>query len=115
MKLKSIFASLAIPVILVAVQSQPSIAAATIADAQNFVETISQNKTKTQAYCDAAHVATQLDEAKAKNDNQKTNELNQKLVPLLTNLGPEYQALLMGYTPEIGRVLADGVKRLCAK
>src|SRR5262245_9537343 len=85
------------------------------ADAQKVVEKISQDRGKTEAYCELAKVAPLVDEAKAKNDTKTVNELNPKIVRLVTKLGPEYEALMKGFTPEISSVLMQGAKKTCAK
>ena len=65
-------------------------------DAQKVVTIISGDKIKTQAYCDIHKLAQQLVEAHGKKDDEKVNELFEKIKTLEETVGPEYVALVEG-------------------
>jgi hypothetical protein len=108
----------------VCVQAQkPSASKATKADAQKVVEIISDDKAKTQAFCDIIKLGDQAVEAGQKNDMKKVEELNQKMEELATKLGPEYAAF-MNTLQDADPNSADGqeidltiqgLAKLCAK
>ena len=64
------------------------------ADAQKVVSVISGDKAKTQAYCEARDIAKQLVQAGQQKDNEKVEELADKLTEQSKNLGSEYLALM---------------------
>jgi hypothetical protein len=69
--------------------------AVTNEDAQEVMGIISDDKDKTQAYCDSIKLGDQIEQ-----DNQQgksTDELNQKMNELTEKLGPEYAALMAAY------------------
>jgi hypothetical protein len=125
MNLKLIVAILVIAAVPVRAQAQtPSAAKVTKADAQKVVEMISGDKAKTETYCDLAKLGAQIDEANEKKDTKKTDELNQKMVELVTKLGPQYTELMDGIqdldpnsqeVQEIGSTLEEAAHKLCAK
>jgi uncharacterized protein YcbK (DUF882 family) len=65
-------------------------------DAQKVVTIISGDKIKTQTYCDIHKLAEQVAEANEKKDDEKVNELLEKIETLEKTLGPEYVALIAG-------------------
>jgi hypothetical protein len=65
-------------------------------DAEKAVTIISGDKIKTQAYCDIHKFAQQLVEAHEKKDDEKVNELFDKIRTLEKIVGPEYVALIEG-------------------
>jgi hypothetical protein len=65
-------------------------------DAQKVVTIISGDKVKTQAYCDIHKLAKQVAEANEKKDDEKVNELLEKIDKLEKTIGPEYVALTEG-------------------
>ena len=88
------------------------------ADAQKVLKIISDDKAKTQTYCDMAKLGRQIAGA----DEKKTDELFQKMDELAKKLGPEYVTLMDGLQEidmnsqdgqEIGSTL-DALDRLCA-
>ena len=64
------------------------------ADAQKVVSVISGDKAKTQTYCEARDIAKQLVQAGQQKDNEKVEELADKLTEQSKNLGSEYLALM---------------------
>jgi uncharacterized protein YcbK (DUF882 family) len=65
-------------------------------DAQKVVTIISGDKAKAQAFCDIHKLAEQVAEANEKKDDEKVNELLEKIETLEKTLGPEYVALIAG-------------------
>ena len=63
------------------------------ADAQKVVSIISGDEAKTQAYCQASDTAKQIVQAGQQKDNDKVEELAEKLIEQ-KNLGSEYLALM---------------------
>ena len=57
------------------------------ADAQKVVSVISGDKAKTQAYCEARDIAEQIVQAGQQKDNEKVEELADKLTEQQKNLG----------------------------
>src|SRR5215831_8794949 len=91
--------------------------------AQKVVKTISDDKAKTQTYCDIGKLGEQIEEAEQKKDMKKIDELNKQMDELATKLGPEYVAL-MGDIEDIDPSSKDGqdissalagLDKLCAK
>jgi len=64
------------------------------ADAQNVVSIISGDEAKTQTYCEARDIAEQIVQAGQQKDNEKVEELADKLTEQSKNLGSEYLALM---------------------
>jgi hypothetical protein len=64
------------------------------ADAQKVVSIISGDKDKTETYCEARDIATQIVQAEQQKDNEKGDELTNKLIEQQKNLGSEYLALM---------------------
>ena len=124
MKLKLIGAILVITAVPVCAQAQPpSTAKVTKADAQKVLKIISDNKAKTQTYCDMTKLGEQIEQANEKKDNKMVDELSEKLIALGEKLGPEYVALMDGLedidpdsedSQEIESVLL-GLDRLCTR
>ena len=119
---KLIVAILVIAAVPVCAQAQkPS--AVTKADVQKIIKIISDDKAKTQTYCDIAKLGHQADQAQEKIDTKKTEELYQQMDELGKQLGPEWVALMEGVNDlnpnspdkqEISSELAEGAHRLCA-
>ena len=63
-------------------------------DAQKVVGIISGDNAKTQAYCEASDIAKQIVQAVQQKDNEKAEELADKLTEQQKNLGSEYLALM---------------------
>ena len=125
MKLKLIVAILVIAAVPVCAQAQPpSTAKVTKADAQKVLKIISDNKAKTQTYCDMTKLGEQIERANEKRDHKMVNELSQKLVALGEKLGvPEYADLMDGLedinpNSKVGREIESvllGLDRLCTR
>ena len=98
MKLKLVAAvsALAIPALAHAQQSGPQPPKPSKADAQNVVQMISNDKVKTQAYCDLTKLEVQV-KALPQNPDTKTAEtLTKQAEALIDKLGPEYFKLMDG-------------------
>ena len=94
-----------------------------VAAAQKVVKTISDDKAKTQTYCDIGKLGDQIQEADKKGDMRKIDELNSKMDELATKLGPDYIELIGGLdnidpnskeAQDIGVALAS-LGKLCGK
>ena len=64
------------------------------ADAQKVVSIISADEAKTQTYCEARDIAKQIVQAGQQKDNEKVEDLADKLTDQQRNLGFEYFALM---------------------
>ena len=64
------------------------------ADAQKVVSIISGDEAKTQTYCEARDIAKQIVQAGQQKDNEKVEDLADKLTEQQRNLGSEYLALM---------------------
>src|SRR5215471_14131373 len=64
------------------------------ADAQKVVSIISGDEAKTQTYCQARDIAKQIVQAGQQKDNEKVEDLADKLTEQQRNLGSEYLALM---------------------
>ena len=128
MKLKlvaAISALAAIPALAHAQQGgpQPNIPKPTKADVQNVVQIISNDKAKTQAYCNLSKLYDQLEAAEQKNDSDTTQALTKQADALVANLGPEYPKMIEGLeqvdlTSSEGKELMSilsGLDKLCTK
>ncbi|MGA7389262.1 MAG: hypothetical protein WBW99_15250, partial [Pseudolabrys sp.] len=88
-----IVAILVITAVPVCAQAQPPNGAkVTKADAQKVLKIISDDKAKTQTYCDIMKLGDEIEKA----DEKKADELFQKMDELAKKLGPEYVALMDG-------------------
>jgi flagellar motility protein MotE (MotC chaperone) len=97
MNLKIVVAVLLIAAAPVSALAQsPSTAKVNKGDAQKVVTIISGDKAKTQTYCEMQKLASQVDDASAKQDNKTVLELSEKIATLEKTLGPEYAALFEG-------------------
>jgi hypothetical protein len=93
MNLKLIVAILVIAAVPGWAQAQePS--AITNAEAQNVIETIGGDETKTQAYCDIIKLGDQIEQAEQKEDN--TDELYRQRDELAEKLGSGFVTLMNG-------------------
>jgi hypothetical protein len=124
MNLKSIVAILVIAGTSAYAQAQqPAAQKVTRADAQNVFKIISGNKAKTQTFCDIAKLGDEMEQANAKKDSKKVEELSLKADELGKKLGPEYTALMDGIQDvdpesedgqEIGSTI-QALDKLCAQ
>ena len=64
------------------------------ADAQKVVSIISGDEAKKQTYCEARDIAKQIVQAGQQKDNEKLEELADKLTEQEKNLGSEFLALM---------------------
>src|SRR5215510_11057623 len=79
----------------------------TKAEAQKVLKIISEDKAKSQAYCDMAKLGDQMEQANEKRDSKKFDELSRKMDELAKTLGAEYAALMDGL-PDIDPGSEDG-------
>jgi hypothetical protein len=93
---KIVVAVLLAAVPVYALAQSPSAAKVNKGDAQKVVTIISGDKAKTQTYCAMQKLASQVDDAYAKQDNKTVLELSEKIATLEKTLGPEYAALFGG-------------------
>jgi hypothetical protein len=93
MTLKVIIALLLIAVPVCAHAQNPRVSEG---DSQKVVTIVSGDKIKTQAYCDRHKLAKQVAEAREKKDDEKVDELLEKIDKLDKTLGPEYGTLIEG-------------------
>ena len=122
MNLKIVVAVLLIAAVPVQAQS-PNTAKVNKGDAQKVVTIISGDKAKTQTYCDLQKLASQVDDAYAKQDNKTVLELSEKIAILEKTLGPEYAALFEGLEDimkddQLGAEFdsaTEALDKLCAK
>jgi hypothetical protein len=63
------------------------------ADAQKVVSIISGDEAKTQTYCEARDIAKRFVQAQQQKENEKVEELADRLIEQQKDLGPEYLAL----------------------
>ena len=94
MDLKPIVVMLVIVAAPVSAQAQRT--PATKADVQNVFKIISEDKPKIQAFCDIGKIGDEMEQANAKRDSKKVEELSVKADELGKQLGPEYAALMDG-------------------
>jgi hypothetical protein len=92
MNLKSIVAMLMIATTPVCAVAQPT--PLTKEDAQNLFKTISGSKEKIQTFCDIGKLGNEMEQAIARGDSKKVEELSLKADELGRQLGPEYAALM---------------------
>src|SRR5215469_10189370 len=64
------------------------------AEAQKVVSIISGDEAKTQTYCEARDIAKQIVQAGQQKDNEKVEDLANKLTEQQRNLGSEYLTLM---------------------
>jgi histone H3/H4 len=69
---------------------------ATKADVQNVFKIITEDPAKIQAFCDIGKIGDEMEQANAKRDSKKVEELSLKADELGKQLGPEYAALMDG-------------------
>jgi hypothetical protein len=121
MNRKSMVAISIIAAAPVCAQAQPT--PATKEDVQKVFEIISGDKAKAQAFCDIGQIGDQMEQANAKNDSKKVEELSLKADELEKQLGPEYAALVDGIQnvdpeSEVGleiRATIQTLDKLCVK
>jgi len=89
-----IAAILAISTVPLYAQRQQQNVAKLKADAKKVVSIISGDKAKTQSYCEARDIATQIVQAGQQKDKANLEELADKLTEQQKNLGSEYLALM---------------------
>jgi hypothetical protein len=121
MKLKSIVAILVIVAAPVCARAQPT--PVTKADVQNLFKTISDDEAKIQIFCEIGKLGDQMEEANARKDSKKVEELSLKADELGKQLGPEYAALMdriqeVDPDSEVGQEISSTIQaldKLCPK
>jgi len=101
MKLKliaTIFALAAIPALAHAQLSspQPNVPKLTKADVLIVVQIVTNDKAKTQAYCDLTKLYDQIQAAEQKEDSDTIQALTKQADGLVEKLGPEYLKMIEG-------------------
>jgi ABC-type transporter Mla subunit MlaD len=94
-----ITALVALPVLAHAQQGGPPPSNApkpTKADVQKVVQIITNDKAKTQAYCDLNKLYDQMQTADQKNDSKAVETLGKQADALAGKLGPEYNNMMDG-------------------
>jgi hypothetical protein len=81
----------------------------TLADAQNVVQTISNDKEKLQAYCELGKLEDQMEKAEEANDAKTVEALFAKSDALAQQIGPEYLGIVDGLE-EVDPKSAEGEK-----
>ena len=94
----AIAALVAIPALAQAQQGNPPTGAPkpSKADVQKVVQLISDDKTKSQAYCDLSKLNDQMMAADQKKDAKALDELGKQADALIDKLGPEYTKMMDG-------------------
>jgi hypothetical protein len=75
---------------------QPTAPKPTKADAQIIVLIITNDKAKTQAYCDLNKLYAQVEDGQEKNDFDTVEALTKQADALVDKLGPEYSKMMEG-------------------
>jgi hypothetical protein len=101
--------SITVPVIAFAQKENPTKTAPkpTIAQVRKLVQTISSNKAKLKAYCDANQLDEQIVEAGRRKDSHALEDLNAKVDSLERQISPEYTKVMDGLE-EVDPNSADG-------
>src|SRR6476660_9634515 len=101
----------AAPAIAFAQKDAPADHAAkpTLADAQNVVQTISNDKAKLQAYCELGKLEDQMEKAEEANDTKTVEALFAKSDALAQQIGSEYLRIVDGLE-EVDPKSAEGQK-----
>jgi hypothetical protein len=81
----------------------------TLADAQNVVQTISNDKAKLKAYCELGKLQDQMAKAEDAHDTKTVDALVAKSDALGQQIGPEYLKLLEGFQ-QVDPKSAEGEK-----
>jgi hypothetical protein len=125
LKLVAISAIAAIPALAQAQQSgpQPNVPPLTKADVQIVVQIVTNDKAKTQAYCDLNKLYTQVEAAQQNNDFDRVEALTRQADGLVEKLGPKYSKMVEGLEEvdltssegkEIMSILSE-LDKLCTK
>jgi len=121
MKLLLVTATAAVFALAAHAQQPPKAAKVTNADAQRIVKMISDDKAKSQAYCDMTKLSDQIEQAQQKHDDKAADALMQKADDLAAKLGPDWDKLMNGLqdvdeSSKEGQAIAatmQGLDKLC--
>jgi hypothetical protein len=111
---KIFVAALLIAAVLAHAQAQTR---STPGDAQKVAKIIRSDKAKIKTYCEINQVSEEMNQAYAKNDKKRLDELFQEIERLEKILGPEYVALmdgLQGLGPENNKRVAEVLAQFAA-
>lgn len=99
MKLKIVLAIAVLAALTSLAQAQgapPNVPKPTTADAQKAVQIVSNDKAKTQAYCQLAKLEDQMSSLDPNKDASKLEALSNQADALAEKIGPEYVKLMQG-------------------
>ena len=96
MKLKLVLAISALAAMPAFAQPQQGGTPATLVQVQNVVQIITDDKVKTQQFCDVEKLEQQIAEAKQKQDTKRVEELTKQADDLEIKIGHEYVAMMDG-------------------
>ena len=122
MKLKLVLAISALAAMPAFAQPQQGGTPATLVQVQNVVQIITDDKVKTQQFCDVEKLEQQIAEAEQKQDTERVEELNKQADDLEIKIGPEYVSMMDGLSQIDansieGKQIADALEpldKLCA-
>jgi ABC-type transporter Mla subunit MlaD len=96
MRLKLVLAISAVVAMPAFGQPQQGGTPATLVQVQNVIQIITDDKVKTEQYCDVEKLAWQIAEAEQKQDTKRVEELTKQADDLADKIGPEYVAMMDG-------------------
>ena len=103
-------------------ETPPTNPKSTLAQVQKVIQIITDDKVKTQQFCDVEKLEQQIAEAKQKQDTKRVEELTKQADDLEIKIGPEYVAMMDGLSQIDansieGKQIADALEpldKLCA-
>jgi len=107
MRLKLVLAISAVVAMPAFGQPQQGGTPATLVQVQNVIQIITDDKVKTEQYCDVEKLAWQIAEAEQKQDTKRVEELTKQADDLADKIGPEYVAMMDGL-PQIHENSSEG-------
>jgi ABC-type transporter Mla subunit MlaD len=96
MRLKLVLAISAVVAMPAFGQPQQGGTPATLVQVQNVIQIITDDKVKTEQYCDIDKLIWQIAEAEQKQDTKRVEELTKQADDLADKIGPEYVAMMDG-------------------
>jgi hypothetical protein len=107
MKLRLVLAISALAAMPAFAQPQQGGPPPTLVQVQNVIQIITDDKVKTQQYCDIEKLVWQMAEAEQKQDTKRVEELTKQVDDLADKIGPEYVAMMDGL-PQIDENSTEG-------
>jgi hypothetical protein len=107
MKLKLVLAISALAAMPAFAQPQQGGPAPTLVQVQNVIQIITDDKVKTQQFCDVEKLEQQIAEAEQKQDTKRVEELTKQVDDLADKIGAEYVAMMDGL-PQIDENSTEG-------